>query len=380
MSGTSAPADGERLRCRIRLADGRMFAGALPPERHRSLHLGLLHGDSDGLVELTPGTRHTDGRLDVNRRNRTEHYLPGGGTGTDGWLEALLDHTARIVAGDYARHRTGAPREEAFVGVAPRTRPRGGKDSVAQTHFLWVDVDRPGELHRLWALLAERPCHCLVETAGSGGVHAYWRLSEPLPATQVDERTGELIEPIERANLRLIHRLGTGADGRPNVADPACRERARILRLAGSINWKTGRFARIIEADFGLPGYTLGDLVGDLPDPPSAPAVPPARRAVDHADAYKRISPIEYAELLGGLTPDRGGYVRCPMTGHEDRHPSAHVGRTAEEGWYCFSCGTGGAIYDFASALLGGPIGRELRGDAFLRAKAYIADVFGELT
>jgi hypothetical protein len=30
--------------------------------------------------------------------------------------------------------------------------------------------------------------------------------------------------------------------------------------------------------------------------------------------------------------------------------------------------------------LLGGPYGRELRGDAFKRARAYVADVFGELT
>jgi hypothetical protein len=30
--------------------------------------------------------------------------------------------------------------------------------------------------------------------------------------------------------------------------------------------------------------------------------------------------------------------------------------------------------------LLGGPWGRELRGEAFKRAKAYVADVFGDLT
>jgi hypothetical protein len=57
MSAT-ARSPGVELRCRVRLADGRVFAGALPPERHRSLHLGLLHADTDGLVELTPGTRH----------------------------------------------------------------------------------------------------------------------------------------------------------------------------------------------------------------------------------------------------------------------------------------------------------------------------------
>src|SRR5260370_805282 len=45
------------LRCRVRLADGRTFAGELPVERHRALQLGMLHADSGGLVELAPGAR-----------------------------------------------------------------------------------------------------------------------------------------------------------------------------------------------------------------------------------------------------------------------------------------------------------------------------------
>ena len=135
------------------------------------------------LVELTPGTRSLDGRLALDRRRRAEHYLPGGAGETRDWLEALLAHAERIVAGAYAaRPHPGGPREEAFVGVAPRVRARGDKHAVAHTRFLWVDVDRPGQLPALWALLAERPCHLLIESGGSGGVHAYWRLAEPLPA------------------------------------------------------------------------------------------------------------------------------------------------------------------------------------------------------
>jgi hypothetical protein len=38
-----------------------------------------------------------------------------------------------------------------------------------------------------------------------------------------------------------------------------------------------------------------------------------------------------------------------------------------------------GAIYDLASVLLGGPWGHDLRGEAFKRARAYVADAFGEL-
>ena len=143
---------------------GAVFCGELAPERHRALHLGLLHAESDGLVELTPGTRPPGGKVEIDRRTRCEHYLPGGATGTPGWLERLLEHARRIVAGEFTRARfDGQPREEAFVGVTPRTRPRGSKDAVAYTRFLWVDVDRPERLPALWAFLAERPCHVLIE-------------------------------------------------------------------------------------------------------------------------------------------------------------------------------------------------------------------------
>ena len=185
----AAGAGGALLRCRVRLADGRVFTGALAPARHRAIQLGMLHAETAELVELTPGTRTVDGKLKVDRRRRPEHYLPGGGGGERSWLEVLLAHAEQIVAGTFATSRPpGGPREEAFVGVAPRIQARGDKHAVAHTRFLWVDVDRPGQLPALWALLAERPCHLLIESGGSGGVHAYWKLDAPLPATWRDRR------------------------------------------------------------------------------------------------------------------------------------------------------------------------------------------------
>ena len=361
-----------------------MFCGELAPARHRALHLGLLHAESDGHVELTPGTRPPGGKVEIDRRARREHFLPGGATGTPGWLNRLLEHARRIVTGDYARARfDGLAREEAFVGVTPRTRPRGSKDAVAYTRWLWVDVDRPDQLPALWAFLAERPCHLLIESAGSGGMHAYWKLDRPLQAVRVDERTGEAIEVIERANARLIHCLGSDPDGNPAVADPACRKRSQPMRLAGTVNWKTGRYARIVEADFHMTPYSPEALVGDLPDPPWATthhAVPTLPGGGDR-DRYKRIPPPVYFDALAGITvPATGGRVRCPVTTHEDRHPSCDVSSRPETGWYFRSCEAGGAIYDLASVLLGGPHGRQLRGEQFNNARAYVADIFGELT
>jgi hypothetical protein len=320
-----------RLRCRVRLADGRVFSGELPVQRHRALQLGMLHAETRELVELTPGVRTPGGKLDVDRRRRPEHYLPGGASGQDGWLEALLEHAERIVTGAYARELfDGAPREEAFVGVTPRTQPRGGKDAVAASRFLWVDVDQPGQLPALWAFLAERPCHLLIESGGSGGVHAYWKLSEPLSAVRGAE------VPIERANSRIIHALGVDAEGRPTVADPQCRERARVMRLAGTVNYKTGAYARVVEADLRLPGYGLEELVGDFPDPEPPPMLP-RRTTTVSSDAYKQIPPPEYFQWLAGIRVPRGGLVRCPAPWHDDVHPSCSVGVDAEQGWCCLA-------------------------------------------
>jgi hypothetical protein len=353
----------------VRLADGRVFSGPLAPERHRALQLGVVHEQTEGLVELAAGARR-DGRLQITTRRRPDHFLPGGRAGGE-WLRPLLDLAAQ--------HADRG--EEVFVAPAVREAARGEKQAVSASSFLWVDVDQPGQLHALWAFLAERPCHLLIESGGSGGVHAYWKLAQPLPATKTSQETGELVEPIERAHRRLIHHLGVGPDGKPNVADPACAERSRVMRLAGTINGKTGAHARILEADLQLPGYPIGQLVGDLPDP-SPTTAPRTRRDGDSRDPYKRISPPEYFEKLAGVVVPRDGLVCCPAAGHEDRNPSCSVGTDANQGWRCHAggCGARGAIYDLASVLLGGPWGGELRGEAFKRARAYVADVFGELT
>jgi hypothetical protein len=357
----------ERLRCRVRLADGRVFSGPLGPERHRALQLGVLHDLTGGLVEIAAGARR-DGRLQITTRRRADHFLPGGQAGGGDWLGPLLALAAR--------HADVG--EEVFLAPAVRSAARGDKHAVIETRFLWVDVDEPDELPALWTFLAERPCHLLIESS-TGHAHAYWKLDRPLPATMVIELTGELVEPIERAHLRLIHHLGTDAHGKPNVADPACAERSRLMRLAGSVNGKTGAHAQILEADLALPAYPIGQLVGDLSDP-VLPVTPRVHASGTSSDPYKRIGPREYFERLAGVVVGRDGLVCCPAAGHEDRNPSCSVGVDASQGWRCHAggCGARGAIYDLASVLLGGPWGPELRGDAFRRARAYVIDVFGE--
>src|SRR4051794_6073701 len=157
-----AGAEAGPLSCRVHLADGRMFTGALPAARHRSLHIGLLHEETDGFVELAAGTRRPDGRLWVDRRRDGEHFGPGGGCGDRTWVERLISHAEQLSSGAHRSSSAGSPRVELFVGVAPRVKPAGSRDAVVSTRWLWVDIDRPERLDSLWSFLCERPCHLLV--------------------------------------------------------------------------------------------------------------------------------------------------------------------------------------------------------------------------
>jgi len=150
------------------------------------------------------------------------------------------------------------------------------------------------------------------------------------------------------------------------------------MRLAGTVNGKTGNCARIMWADFALPGWPLRALIGDLPDPPNPrPARRRAGATVSHEDPYKRIAPVDYFRRLAGIEVPRSGLVSCPSPAHEDATPSCHVGRDAGEGWCCHGCGAAGAIYDLASVRLGGPTGRWLRGEQFRVARDHVHDAFG---
>ena len=148
------------------------------------------------------------------------------------------------------------------------------------------------------------------------------------------------------------------------------------------MNGKTGRHARILEADFQLAPYPIEQLVGDLPDP-TPPATTRRRRAPSRAP--RPVQADQPAGVLRGARRDRGAARRTgPLPRPLARRPApVLLGRNRlDTGWKCHggSCGAGGAIYDLASVLLGGPWGRELRGEQFKRARAYVADVFGELT
>ena len=174
---------------------------------------------SDGLVELAAGTRR-DGTLQIDTRARADHFLPGGGTGHERWLEASArarGHTRGPRRGA-VRRTTQCARSHAVTSTPSRTPGRCGSTSTSPDSCTTCGRSSP-----------RGPAIC-CSRAAARGVHAYWLLDRPLPATRVDDRrSGWRVEPIERAHARLIHHLGVDQHGRPNVADPACRKIAARL-------------------------------------------------------------------------------------------------------------------------------------------------------
>jgi hypothetical protein len=224
------------------------------------------------------------------------------------------------------------PKTDVYVSVNPRSRREGKRSAIERCHVLHVDVD--GDRERLRAF---RPLPSIVVSSGAG-LHTYWSLLDPIGPDEA-----------EVANRQLA----LAVDG-----DLHCVDAARILRLPGTLNHKTQppRPVEILRLEAEV--FRLEEVVGHLPPPASSR--PPrgdrststTRREFDAGDVLAKIAPPMYVRLLANVdVPDRGGMVRCPLPGHEDRTPSCYVYPEPEQGFYCFGCGRGGSLIDFAAEL-----------------------------
>ena len=151
------------------------------------------------------------------------------------------------------------------------------------------------------------------------------------------------------------------------------------MRLGGTPNNKTGRSARIVDADFQL--EPLPDRgARRRPPRPGPPATTRARRGrARDADPYKRIPPPEYFEQLAGIEPTARGFVRCPTPAHPDRNPSCSV-RDRARGCGCQPAGRPARSTTSPRCCSAARGAASCQRRAFKRARAYVADVFGELT
>lgn len=284
---------------------GRPASAAVPQHAAARLLLAAIRGKDDrAFAELR--CRRRDGRW-----AQTFHAFDR--------LDTIVDDA--LAARDHA---------DVYVGCAPRIRHDGTASAIEHVNVLWLDVDAPDQLDRLHRF---DPAPSLVIRSGSGGVHAWWALAQPVPPSVA-----------QRANKRLAH--ATGGDMR--ATDPA-----RILRVPGTWNHKHEPPAAVACVHLDAVAYSANEIVTSLPDPPSLGVAPRDRSPSQErgASALLEIPATVYVPMLTGLALDRGGKVTCPF--HEDRTPSLHCYDEPDKGWRCYGCDRGGSIIDFGAALYG---------------------------
>ena len=249
-------------------------------------------------------------------------------------------------------------RTDVYVGCAPRVRRRGGREDIAATAIVWADCD--GE-HVVRALHAFPLQPTIVVCSGTAtNAHAFWALTAALR-----------LHELEDANRRLALALG---------ADATCVDGARILRIPGTLNFKTHPPRPVRLLTYTPARYRPADILAALPAAPAAPVydAPGPRNSGPHAsDPLLRIEPADYVRVLTGREVGRDHKIACPF--HDDRTPSLHVYPTPERGWACFGCRTaagrplGGDIYKLASLLWDIPA----TGRYFLQLRDRLDHTFG---
>jgi hypothetical protein len=239
-----------------------------------------------------------------------------------------------------------SPHTDVYVGVLPRRRRGGGRDDLGdEASVLWVDCDSSSSVRALTSFL---PRPSLTVASGTGdNVHAYWLLRDAVP-----------LDDIERANCSLAQLL---------EADRMCADAARILRPP-SLNHKHAPPApvRLLDCD-PLRRWHLDEIVALAP---VATDYSSSRTRSEHNDLLQ-LDPATYIEVLSGLVVGRDRKVACPF--HDDSTPSLHAYRSGPRGWYCFGCGRGGSVYDFAAQLWGSAT----QGHDFVLLDQHLRQTFG---
>jgi len=238
---------------------------------------------------------------------------------------------------------------DVYLGVAPRRRRAGGRQAVAPARVLWVDCDTP-QAARALEKFSPAPSIVVASGGGEGHRHAYWLLSQPL---EVDE--------LERANRTLARALG---------ADDRCADAARVLRPAGTNNFKHDPPRPVTLESGNRRRRPVEEILAGLPPAPPQTTRDRAARA-SGGDPLLAIAPPDYVRALLGVEVGRDGKIACPFHGPE-RTPSLHVYPHPEQGWYCYGCHAGGSILDLAARLwLTGQKSSE-RGGQALRGREFV--------
>lgn len=271
-------------------------------------------------------------------------------TGDGGMRRRFISIRRLDVAGRAIRSLS--PRTDVYCGVLLRSHRAGGRDAVTCSHLAFVEIDAVDALERLQRF-ARTPT-MIVSSGTAGHAHAYWRLRTRVGAVE-----------LEQTNRTLASHLG---------GDPVSVDAARILRPAGTLSHKHQPPApvELLHLD-GAAQYELGELVDGLTPTPSRRAGAAAAREraarTELDELLLAIPAATYVRELAGLEPRRDGKVNCPF--HPDDTPSLQL---YDDGtFYCYGCGAGGSVYDFAATLWS----FDTKGRAFLELRARLADSFG---
>jgi hypothetical protein len=218
---------------------------------------------------------------------------------------------------------------DANIGVV------GGPGALHGRGLVIVDVDEPdgpGVLRRLELEHGALPATLTVRTP-SGGRHHYFTGHAPSwdPAPGLEVRS----------------------QGRQCAAPPS-------VLAAGEYRWEVER--EPAELPWWLQVPARADVA------PRGEFVPSGLQ-----DPVLDVPPPTYFKLLTGLTPDRHGFVPCPVHPFPDLEPSCRVYDTAERGWFCFGagCRKGGDVVSLAAHLAGIPT--PVRGREFVLLLDYLA-------
>jgi hypothetical protein len=256
-----------------------------------------------------------------------------------------LDAAARAI-------RSRSSRTDVYCGVLLRSHRAGGRDAVTRSHLAFVEIDAVDALARLQRFAASPTM--IVSSGSAGHAHAYWTL-----------RTRVGVVELEQANRTLASHLG---------GDLASVDAARILRPAGTLSHKHRPPASVelLHLDPAA-RYELAELVDGITPAGSrlAPAAIGRERAArtELDKLLLAIPAATYVQELTGLKPRRDGKVNCPF--HSDETPSLQLYKDGT--FYCYGCGAGGSIYDFAGTLWS----LATKGRAFLKLRARLAGSFG---
>lgn len=147
-----------------------------------------------------------------------------------------------------------------FFGCCTRLRgrPTGSRADLAELVALWCDIDcyKQGlSKEDVVQALKSSPIPPTVIVDSGGGIHAYWLLREPVDVRLPEAGHDAIKEEID-AVLKQLHGVFAG--------DPSVCEIARVMRLPGTHNTKTGELRPVTLLEASGPRYELSDLQDTL--------------------------------------------------------------------------------------------------------------------